>query len=418
MAKIEITKTKLVWPGKYNEDGTLKEVPRVSLPFQVIEAVNESRATREAQKLPQQSSLFEVWEGKEGDTFESGWKNKLIWGDNLLVIGSLLEKLAGKIDLIYIDPPFATGADFSFTAAIGETGTELFKEQSVIEEKAYRDTWGRGFDSYLSMMYERLALGAELLSPVGIVFVHCDWHVGSYLKALLDAVFGADNFINEVIWQKIRSSKGQSRGFGNVHDTILVYGKSETAALKRQFVPLDPARIEQHYSNVEPGTNRRYMLDNFAQAGQGETRHFGKKNLPPPPGKHWIWSQERIDQGITSGRIVITSGGMPRVKRYLDESKGNPLEDIWADIPPINSQSAERLDYATQKPEALLSRILGCIMKDSALIMDFFAGSGTTLAVAERLGHRWIGCDLGRWAIHVTRKTAARDRKLQAFRGP
>jgi len=130
MAKIEITKTELVWPGKYNEDGTVKEVPRVSLPFQVIETVHESRATREAKKLPQQGTLFDVYEGKEGDTFEEGWKNKLIWGDNLLVMGSLLEKFAGKIDVIYIDPPFATGADFSFTAEVGENGVAIDKEGS------------------------------------------------------------------------------------------------------------------------------------------------------------------------------------------------------------------------------------------------------------------------------------------------
>jgi len=129
MAKMEITKTELVWPGKYNEDGTLKEVPRVNLPFQVIETVNESRATREAKKSGIQSTLFDVYEGKEGDTFEEGWKNKLIWGDNLLVMGSLLEKFAGKIDLIYIDPPFATGADFSFTAPIGERGDEVLKKK-------------------------------------------------------------------------------------------------------------------------------------------------------------------------------------------------------------------------------------------------------------------------------------------------
>src|SRR5437660_1931644 len=145
MAKIDITKTELVWPGKYNDDGTLKEVPRVSLPFQVIETVNESRATREDKKVST-GSLFDVYEGKEGDTFETGWRNKLIWGDNLLVMKSLLEKFAVKIDLIYIDPPFATGADFSFKTEIGDTGLEVGKEQSMIEEKAYRDTWGRGVD--------------------------------------------------------------------------------------------------------------------------------------------------------------------------------------------------------------------------------------------------------------------------------
>src|SRR2546422_1492620 len=163
MAKIDITKTELVWPGKYNEDGTRKEVPRVSLPFQVIERINESRATREAKK-GRQPTLFDVWEGKEGETFEAGWRNKLIWGENLLVMGSLLEKFAGKIDLIYIDPPFATGVDFSFATEIGETDLELVKEQSAIEEKAYRDTWGGGIGSYLEMMQRRLVLMRDLLS--------------------------------------------------------------------------------------------------------------------------------------------------------------------------------------------------------------------------------------------------------------
>ena len=167
MAKIEITRTELVWPGKYNEDGTLKGVPRVSLPFQVIETVNESRATREAQKGGAQGTLFDVYEGKEGDTFEAGWRNKLIWGDNLLVMGSLLEKFAGKIDLIYIDPPFATGADFSFRAQIGDE--EVTKDASLLEEKAYRDTWGRGIESFVQMLFDRFQLMRDLLSDRGAI---------------------------------------------------------------------------------------------------------------------------------------------------------------------------------------------------------------------------------------------------------
>src|SRR5947207_32281 len=147
MAKIDVTRMELVWPGKYNDDGTLKEVPRVSLPFQVIETINESRATRETKKNTG-GSLFETYEGREGDTFDAGWRNKLIWGDNELVTASLLEKFAGKIDLIYIDPPFATGLDFSFSAPIGEDGATISKEQSLIEEKAYRDTWGRHGEKY------------------------------------------------------------------------------------------------------------------------------------------------------------------------------------------------------------------------------------------------------------------------------
>ena len=179
MAKIEVTKTELVWPGKYNEDGTRKEVARVSLPFQVIESVNASRATREAEKK-RQPTLFDIYQGKEGDTFEEGWKNKLIWGDNLLVMGSLLEKFAGKVDLIYIDPPFGTGSDFSQKYLIDNDGirlasvneqADLEKEASIIEEVTYRDTWGRGLDSYMQMIRDRLYVMHELLSDIGTIYI-------------------------------------------------------------------------------------------------------------------------------------------------------------------------------------------------------------------------------------------------------
>ena len=199
MEKIEITKTELVWPGKYNEDGTKKELERVNLPFQVIETINETRATRETKKT-KAGTFFEIWEAKEGDTFEEGWKNKLIWGDNLLVMESLLEKFAGKIDLIYIDPPFATGADFNFTTEVGDGGLEVTKEQSIIEEKAYRDTWGRGTESYLIMIQNRLILMKELLSNTGSIYVHVDWHIGHYVKLIMDEIFGRSNFQNDIAW--------------------------------------------------------------------------------------------------------------------------------------------------------------------------------------------------------------------------
>jgi adenine-specific DNA-methyltransferase len=245
MAKIEATKTELVWPGKYNEDGTRKEVPRVSLPFQVVERINESRATREAEKGGIQTALFDVWEGKEGDTFEDGWTNKLIWGDNLLVIGSLLEKFAGKIDLIYIDPPFATGADFSFTAAIGETGEELTKEATAVEEKAYRDTWGAGVDSYLEMMAARLRLIHELLSTDGSLFLHCDWHVGHLLRAVGDEVFAAENFLNEIVWYYYNKFQGNVNRFASNHDVVFWYRKGESF----QFEPQVEKRRRARSSN-------------------------------------------------------------------------------------------------------------------------------------------------------------------------
>jgi len=339
MAKIEITKTELVWPGKYNEDGTLKEVPRVSLPFQVIETVNESRATREAEKGGVQQTLFDIWEGKEGDTFEAGWRNKLIWGDNLLVMGSLPEKFAGKIDLIYIDPPFATGADFSFTAEIGEKGHEIVKDQSVIEEKAYRDTWGAGVTSYLGMMSARLKLIHDLLADNGSLFLHCDWHVGALLRQLLDESFGSDAFLNEIVWH-YRKWSTKSRNFQRNHDTIFWYAKN----------PDSPKRV--------------FNIVEFQDQSEGTLRRWkGKKQKA-------VFDEE--------GNRIATS--------EKDDSTGAPLADVWY-VSIINPAAQERVGYPTQKPEDLLSRILNHCSNPGDLVADFFCGSETTLAVGS-----------GRWA--------------------
>jgi adenine-specific DNA-methyltransferase len=257
MAKIDITRTELVWPGKYDDEGNPVQVERVNLPFQVIETVNETRATREA-KTPQ-LSFFDYWEPQEGDTFEEGWKNKLIWGDNKYVMSSLLAQgFAGKIDLIYIDPPFATGADFSFTTEIGDGDLEVIKEQSIIEEKAYRDTWGRGSESYLQMMFERLTLIWELLSEQGSLYIHLDWHLCHYVKALLDEVFGPQGFRNEIVREKC-NPKNYTRGqFGNIHDVVFLYSKSSTPIWNRVFAERSEAQIGKDFPLIEPNTGRRY----------------------------------------------------------------------------------------------------------------------------------------------------------------
>jgi adenine specific DNA methylase Mod len=202
MTKIDLRRTELVWPGKYDDDGFLKDVPRVTLPFQVIETVNETRAAREARKAGLQQTLFDMWEGREGESFEEGWKNKLIWGDNLPVMGSLLDKFAGKIDLVYIDPPFATGADFSFSTPIGNSGSEILKAPSLVEESAYRDTWGRGLVSYLEMMRFRLMLIRDLLSENGVLYLHIGSELSHYLRLVADEIFGANGYLNEIIWKR------------------------------------------------------------------------------------------------------------------------------------------------------------------------------------------------------------------------
>ncbi len=375
MAKIDITKTELVWPGKYNDDGTLVETPRVGLPFQVIETVNESRATREAQKTGIQSSIFDVYEGKEGETFEEGWRNKLIWGDNLLVMGSLLEKFAGKIDLIYIDPPFATGADFSFTTEIGETDGNVKKEQSIIEEKAYRDTWGKGRDSWFDMMYKRLLLIRDLLSERGTLYVHLDWYVGHHLRPLLDEIFDESNSLGEVVWSYGSPSGGRVSGSKLVkaHDILFIFSKKYgTHKFNLVYLP---------YSE-------KYIKDWFKYTDDSGRRYRRRQRVNKQTGERY-WEHQ-----------------------YLDESKGVPASTVWSDIQQAYADpraykmgtTSEVTGYDTQKPEKLLERIIGLSSEPDYLVADFFCGSGTTLAVAEKLGRRWIGCDLGRWGIHVTRK--------------
>lgn len=352
---MRVTKTELVWPGKYKDDGTLKEVPRVNLPFQVIETVNESRATRETQKS-KSFGLFDIYEGKEGDTFEDGWRNKLIWGDNLLVMGSLLEKFAGKIDLIYIDPPFATGADFSFTTEIGEKGIEIEKEQSAIEEKAYRDTWGKGIASYLTMMSARLTLIRDLLSEKGSLYVHCDWRMNSHLRLLMDDIYGKEMFVNEVVWHYRRWSNVAST-YQKMHDNILLFSKTDKKIFNMLY---------QDYAHPE-------------------------------------WIEDTV-RGIVDGKLVRLKDEKGEYIKREKENKGVPMHDVWEDINFIGPTASERINYPTQKPEGLVERIIKASSNEGDLIADFFCGSGTTLAVAEKLGRRWIGCDLGRWAIHVTRK--------------
>jgi len=337
----DITRTELVWPGKYDENGKRREVERVSLPFQVIERVNESRATREAQKA-RGLTLFDLWEGDTAETFEDGWRNKLIWGENKLVMSSLLDQFAGKVDLIYIDPPFATGADFSFSVPIGEGDVKLAKAQSAIEEKAYRDTWGAGQTSYLAMLNDRLLLMRELLSEQGVIFLHLDPGMAARGRLLLDEVFGLDSAINEIIWC-YRGGGVPRTAFSRKHDVILYHGRGDSHYFQPQYVPYSEA-----------------------------------------------------SQALVRGR-----GGTAIDDRPRDLERGAHMPDWWTDINSLQTWSPERNGYDTQKPLPLLERIISAASEPGGLVADFFAGSGTTLEAAEKLGRRWIGADLGRYAIHT-----------------
>lgn len=344
--KLDITKPELVWPGKYDEDGNLVENRGAALPFQVIETIKEGRATRQSGYA---ADLFS-YTAQQSD--EDNWHNKLIWGDNLLVMASLLRDLAGEIDLIYIDPPFATGADFSFQTTVGEEEYKVKKEQSLIEEVAYRDTWGGGAPTFLRMLSDRLRLMRDLLSARGSIFVHCDWHVGHCIKLLLDDIFGSAHLINEIVWCYTGPGSPGMRQFSRKHDTIFWYSKSDQRIFNAEDV-----RIPHHAKT----------RDNFKRGLEG------------------------------SGFVADT---------YELAEKGKIPEDWWemaiASRYPVDG--VKRTGYATEKPWPLIERIVKAASEEGSLVADFFCGSGTTMAVAEKLGRRWIGCDLGRWAVHMARK--------------
>ncbi len=388
--------TELIWDGKY-KDGKKQGPVRIALPFQTIETVNES-----AQDRQRSLELFSA--GREPE-----WRNRLIWGDKKYVLPSLLSEFAGKVNLVYIDPPFDTGQDFSFSATLPDypetedDETTIFtKQPSVLEHKAYRDTWGRGLDSYLQWFYETVVLLGELLSNDGGIYVHCDWRINSYIRAVLDEVFGPDGFRNEIAWRRSTSHSDADK-YGQVHDTIYWYSKSNEYSWMPQFRPYSQEYIDRYF-RFKDASGRRYWKEDATGAGTGPPRKFGDRVIAPPAGRHWRWKQETIDRYWKEGRFVLTKSGKPEFKRYLDEQEGEPVGDVWDDIKRINMMADERVGYETQKPEALIDRVIRASSIEGDLVLDCFVGSGTTAVVAEKLGRRWIACDLSRFAIHTTRK--------------
>ena len=338
----------LVWNGKTSE------VCNVVLPFQVIEQVDEPRAERPASL---QLGLFDL--DNRGRQLK-GWTNKLIWGDNKLILSSLKNgplreeiEAQGGLKLIYIDPPFDVGADFSMDIEIG--GDTFTKRANVLEELAYRDTWGKGADSFISMIYERLVLMRDLLAEDGSIYVHCDWHVSHLLRSVLDEIFGCDRFCNEIVWYYYNKMQGNINRFASNHDTIFWYSKTDKKAFTRIY------------------------------EDRGETVKQLKR----------VWDKETqklVNAKDQDGKVL-----------YIETDKKS-VDDVWRLSMLQPADKTENLGYATQKPETLVERIIKASSNEGDLIADFFCGSGTTAAVAERLGRKWIVSDLGKFAIHTTRK--------------
>lgn len=370
---------------------------RVTL--QTRELVIPSKDTREA-------DLFRQFDGP----IDESDPNRLIYGDNLLAMAALLAgdgssaSMRGKIDLIYIDPPFDSKADYR--SKITLPGVTLDKKPTVLEQFAYSDTWSDGTASYLAMIAPRLVLMRELLATTGSIYVHLDWHVASYVRIFMDEIFGKENFINEIVWKRSdsKSDSGQgSKHFGRVHDVILFYAKDVSSYYwKTQYLPLSESYVKNFYKYTDPD-GRRWKMENMLGPGGAAKGNPVYEVLGVT--RAWRYKQERMQALIDAGLVIQTRPGtVPMQKKYLDQSKGVQIGTWWDDISMLRGWSSEKIDYATQKPEELLKRIVEVSCPPGGIVADFFSGSGTTAAVAERLGRRWIASDIGKPSSMIARK--------------
>lgn len=352
--------------------------------------------------------------------------NRLIYGDNLLAMAALLAgdgespSLRGKIDMIYIDPPFDSKADYRTKITL--PGVTIDQKPTVLEQFAYSDTWADGTASYLAMLTSRLVLMRELLSDTGTIWVHLDWHVGHYAKIVLDEVFGRQNFLNEVVWKRKFGNAAESRRLGSAYDTLFAFAKSDNY----YFSPVrekNSAHVKEYTSSrftrkdsSGPHAGRLWMPYPLANPGDPTPNLVYDYKGYQPPAKGWRMVKEKLEALDMAGRLYFPDDKSKRLqeKKFLDEYDGQPVNSLWQDIFVINSQAHEAVDYATQKPEALLERILELSVPPGGLVADFFVGSGTTAAVAEKAGRRWIATDLGKPAAMITRKRLI-DQNAQPF---
>ena len=345
-----------------------------------------------------------VGENKEG--------NMVIRGECVSACAYLKEQ-GIQVDLVYIDPPFASGADYAkkvyirrnpkVAEAIEKAEQELdIDELKAFEEKMYGDVWDK--EKYLNWMWENLMAIKSVMSETASIYVHLDYHIGHYVKILLDEVFGEDNFRNEIIWKR-STAHSDSSGFANLHDSVFYYSKSEEYIFNTQYVPYSQEYIDHYYRNSDPDGRKYLDRDLSAKGLQGGGYAYSWNGISG----YWRCPIETMRKYEAAGRLYYTKNGTARYKQYLDEMPGVPAQDLWTDIYAVNSQAAERIDYATQKPEALLERIINASTNINMFVADFFGGSGVTAAVANKLGRKFIHCDIGINSIQTTRDRLVAD---------
>jgi adenine-specific DNA-methyltransferase len=380
--------TELNWEGKF-KDGKKVTPVRIALPFQTIETINESATDREKRL----GSLFQQRD-------EAEWRNRLIWGDKKYVLPSLLPEFAGKVNLIYIDPPFFTGTDQIISLTLPETEEHLVKEPSIIEEAAYRNIWREGNSSLMGWIYETLYNLRELLASDGAIFIRFDQYWSHYVKVIADEIFGKDNFQNDIALKRIYknfTNQGR-RSIQIATDSLFLYFKSDKTRFQNIEVDLEKTR-EGYWRRIDDSAGVRNPPERII---------FGKTYLPPP-GKHFKFGQTKIEEMCGAGKIQINNRGRPEY--WVEASSKKPLTSNWTDI----SSYSFTTGYPTENSEALLKRVIKACSKKGDLVLDCFGGSGTTSAVAEKLDRRWITADIGRFAIHTIRKRLLDIRDVSPF---
>ncbi len=372
----------LLWNGKTDE------VETMVLPFQTIEHIDEPRSE---EKISAQTSLFD-FSGRQ----ISGWSNKLIWGDNKLILSSLKNgplrkeiEAQGGIKLIYIDPPFSAGLDYTIGVSIGD-GETIQKSPSIIEEFAYRNTWGSGGNTFLSMLYERVKMMKDLLADDGIFFFRIDWHWGHYTKVMLDEVFGKDNFQSEIVVNRIKKNiteQGKA-SLPTSNDSLFVYFNNNATF----------RHINKELENERAGYWR--ATDDSSGERRPRERVLEGKTYYPPTGKHFKFSKDNLQKMYTEGLIRINPGNPNKLQYWVKAKSTETMDTNWSDVAGYSFKTG----YPTENAEPLLQRIIDISTREGDLVADFFNGSGTTTSVAEQMGRKWIGTDVGKFSIHTTRK--------------
>jgi len=393
----------LLWHQKYDKLDLGEKIPieKPNLPFQIVEIINKPQRLQKG--LGEYEESLKHWP----ENYPKDWKNLLVWGDNKLVMSSLIKQgWAGKINLIYIDPPFFTGADFTVRTNIGDEQIE--KEPSIIEELAYKDTWSGGIASYLKYMYERLVLMRELLAENGSIYVHLDWHVGHYVKVMMDEIFGYENFVNDITRIKCNPKNFERQAYGNIKDMILFYSKTGNHIWNNPKAPMSEMDIERLFKKTDKD-GRRYTTIPLHAPGETRDGPTGQpwREMKPPKGRHWRSPPNVLEELDKQGLIEWSKTGVPRKKIYADEKDGKKIQDI------LEFKDLHNPIYPTEKNIELLRLLIEASSNKDSIVLDCFCGSGTTLKAAQDLGRTWIGIDESEEAIKVAlQRLTLKQKKL------